>query len=265
MGWRRTEDPGRFLDEAGPYLSTDPAAHAPLLTEADFWRRRPERVAGGRAAWWNADGRVGGAWVHLPDHPPLCSVLDPVSVDGLMDVLGDEPVLAVHVRDAARVAEAWRARGAHVRVASRIAVLRLGIPIPRPEPAGAARVAVEADRALLHAWFAEFRARTPEDPSDAAYVVDVPLEDGSVLLWEVDGEPVAMASRTPVVAGVTRLGLAFQPSPGTELADAAFRAACKTADQRAEHVVALSGTPEATAELVALGFLATAERVLLAR
>ncbi len=264
MTWRTTTDAAHLLRVAGACLASDPVAHTPLLTEADHWRRSGT-VPGARGGWWEADGRVGAAWVHLPGHPPLCSVLPPDSVDSLVDALGDEEALAVDSRDVQSVLAAWRLRDADASVGRRIPILRLAALRDRPAPEGAARIAGDADRGLLHDWFSEFRRRAPEDPSDRAYVVDHPLDDGAVLLWEVDGRPLAMASRTPTVAGVTRLGLAFQPAPGHEAADAAFHAACVEAPRRAGHVVVLGGSAEATAALTDLGFEQAAERVLLVR
>ena len=265
MTWRTTTDPGHFLAVAGPWLAADAVAHAPLLTEADHWRRTTTPLPGALAGWSVAGGGVGAAFVHLPGHPPLCSRLAPASVPGLLARLGGEEALGVDGRDVEAVLAGWGERGVDGRAVARLPVLRLRARVARPRPPGAPRVAVEADRERLHDWFAQFRRRHPEDPSDREYVVDEPLAAGAIVLWEVDGVPVAMASRTPVVAGVTRLGLAFQPSPGHELADAAFAAACDRASADAQHVVALSGSAESTARLTAHGFEVAAERVLLAR
>lgn len=73
---------------------------------------------------------------------------------------------------------------------------------------------------------------------------------------------MAMASRTPFVAGATRMGLAFQPAAGHEHADAAFDAAVAQAGTRGD-VLVLSGSAEQAATYKRLGFAVRAERVLL--
>jgi len=95
-------------------------------------------------------------------------------------------------------------------------------------------------------------------------VVDRPLADGRITLWELDGVPSAMASRTPFVAGATRMGLAFQPAPGHEHADAAHEAAATDAATSGRgDVLALSASVGQTGALRTLGFVPRARRVVL--
>ena len=116
----------------------------------------------------------------------------------------------------------WRVSGQMVRPSGRITLLRLhelrsraALPGGSPRPAGA------GDRPLLRGWFRLFQERFPADPSHVEFVVDHPLEAGAIIVWEVDDRPVAMSSRTPEVAGMVRMGLAFQPTGGSTYADAA--------------------------------------------
>ena len=119
------------------------------------------------------------------------------------------------------------------------------------------------DLPLLRSWFKLFQERHPDDPSHVEFVVDHPLSEGGVIVWEVHGDPVAMASRTPTVAGMTRMGLAFQPTEGTAYSDAAFIRGCAEAARRADHVLVLSGDPESTAAYRSLGFAPVLDRALL--
>jgi hypothetical protein len=169
----------------------------------------------------------------------------------------------VDARDAATVTQIWRERGKAVGPSARLTILRLEAALAPALPPGAARVADYADEQLLHTWFALFRERHPEDRSHLGFVVDEPLRAGAIVLWEVEGHPVAMASRTPVTAGMTRMGLAFQPGDGTVHADAAFLSGCLDASRSAEHVLVLSGDPRSTVAYRALGFVPVAERVVL--
>lgn len=102
----------------------------------------------------------------------------------------------------------------------RLSLLELQSLRPQPRPTGAPRPAEASDLSLLRSWFALFRDRHPEDTSHVEFVVDHPFEDGGLIIWEVDGRPVGMASRTPAVAGMVRMGLAFQPTEGTTYAAA---------------------------------------------
>jgi hypothetical protein len=117
----------------------------------------------------------------------------------------------------------------------------------------------------LHTWFDQFQRRHPEDHSHVAFVVDQPLDDGGVVVWERQGEPVAMASRTPRSAGMARMGLAFQPSDGTAYAAAAFDAVCVDAARTCETLLVLSSTADDVATYASLGFTPILERVVLCK
>ncbi|MGV3563602.1 MAG: hypothetical protein ACO1ON_09985 [Nocardioides sp.] len=265
MTWSTTSDAAAFLDVAGAHLAGDRVAHDPLLTEADHWSSLEPPREDGLFGWWPDDDAVTSACVLLPDHALLCSRLTGEQAVALATLLPGADTWGVDERDAQAVEDALHAARHDVRRVAERQLLRLEGPVrPRPAPPGRARRADERDLPLLHHWFAQFRARHPQDTSDREFVVDRPLADGGITLWEVDGEPVAMASRTPFVAGATRLGLAFQPAPGHEHADAAREAAATdaAASGRGE-VLALSSSDEQTEALNALGFVPRARRLVL--
>lgn len=270
MTWVTTDDVERFLGTAGPWLLSEPVANNVLLTEAGFWQRLSDPAPGARFGWWAQGGSVGGAFVHLPDHAVLCSPLSPGAVSGLPGVLRAGDRLAVAAEDADDVAAAWRAAHAttaHATVPHRLArltFLRLAGLRARPVPDGVPRVADAPDLPLLRSWFDRFRERYPEDASSAEFVVDHPLADGAVVLWEVAGRPVAMSSRTAAAGGAVRMGLSFQPSDGTAYADAVFDAGCVEATRRGDQVLALGGGPGATEGYRARGFVPVLDRVVLA-
>jgi hypothetical protein len=124
-------------------------------------------------------------------------------------------------------------------------------------------VANTSDLPLLRSWFTIFRERYPDAPSHVQFVIDHPLQEGGIIVWEVHGRPVAMASRTPEVFGMVRMGLAFQPTEGTAYANAAFVIGCAEAARTAEHVLVLSGSPASTAAYKSLGFAPILDRVVL--
>ncbi len=269
MPWLTTTDAGRFLARAESFLVSDPVANNALLTEARFWARLSDAAPGARFGWWDHEGGPQGAFVDIPDHVPLCSPLAAGSVDGLAGQLADATSIAVDARDADVVAGAWRKRRQILRPVARRTLLRLGDPgaagAAAESATGTPRLADAGDLPLLRSWFEEFRERHPEDPSHVEFVIDHPLREGGIILWEVDGHPVAMASRTPQVAGMTRMGLAFQPPEGSEHSGAAFARGCVEAARRAEHVLVLSGSTSATSAYRSLGFSPVLERVVLAR
>ena len=264
MPWVRTTDVDRLLVEAGHFLGGNVVANNALLTEARFWSGLPDRSADGVFGWWVGEHGVEAAFVHLPDHPVICSPLSRSAAAAVADAVPEADRVGVQATDVNPVIAAFAARGSRLRAEFSMTLLRLDGPVrPRPVPDGHPRPADRRDLPLLRTWFDTFQQRHPEDRSHVAFVIDQPLEDGGVLVWERQGQPVGMASRTPRLAGMVRMGLAFQPSSGKAYAAAAFDAACIDAARTAETVLVLSGTDADTATYGSLGFTRVLERVVL--
>lgn len=264
MPWVRTTDVDRFLVEAGHFLESDVVANNALLTEARFWSALPVRQDGALFGWWVEDHEVEAAFVGLPDHPVICSPLSQAAAAGLADAVPAADWLGIDASEVEAVIAAFATRGTMLRAGSGMTLLQLRAPVrTRPYPDGHPRPADRRDLPLLRTWFAAFQQRHPEDRRRVAFVIDQPVEDGGVVLWESHGQPVAMASRTPQVADMVRMGLAFQPSNGNTYATAAFDAACADAERTAETVLSLSGTDDDTATCTSLGFTPLLERVVL--
>ncbi len=262
MTWETSPDVGEFLARADGMLTRDPVRNTVLLTEAHFWRRLSDPPIGARFGWWVERDAVRAGFVHVPEHDPLCSPLTAASAAALPHVLADGTGLGVDERDVDAVVEAWRVVGRSVRPRRRVTVLRLGELRTRELPEGISRVAYHGDLPLLRDWFRMFQERFPTDPSHVEFVIDHPLEEGGIVIWEVEGRPVAMSSRTPEVGGMVRMGLAFQPDGGSSYAQAAFAVGCAEA-RTARHVLVLSGSPELAAVHRALGFAPVLDRVVL--
>lgn len=261
--WRTTASARAFLDVADEHLRADPVAHDLVLSESHYWSElRPARTDG-LFGWWEHDGRVTSTFALLPDHPVLCSRLTAAAAAALPPVFPGDLGIGLDARDVRNAQEAFAAVGRETVPRAELSLLRLEAPPPRAPVSGAARRATPADRALLATWFEQFREAHPEDSSDVAFVVDQPLADGGIVLWERDGRTVAMASRTPRRHGVVRMGLVFAPGEGRDVEDAVLRAACATAAREAGTVLALSGSPADTARLQTLGFRACGRRVRL--
>jgi hypothetical protein len=261
--WVTTAEAARFLAEAGPFLLSDPVANNVLLTEAQFWLWLSDRTPGACFGWWADANGTDAAFVDIPDHPPVCSPLSAASIADLNEVLANATSLGVQARDVAAVTEAWRAHGQVLRPRVRMTLLRLDSLRGPALPTGTPRVADASDLPLLRSWFKLFQEQHPDDHSSVEFVVDHPLGAGDIIMWEMHGHPVAMASRTPEMAGMTRMGLAFQPAEGTTYSQAAFFSGCVEAARTADHVLVLSGTHSSTVAYISLGFVPVLDRVVL--
>jgi len=266
VSWRTTDEVDGFLEVAGEFLRSRPVEHTALLTETAYLQARSSQAVDQRYGWWrDGSGEVAGAFVQAPAHPPILSLVPPEAIDSLPEVLAGSDRLGVDGRYVDAVVASWAAAGTALAPLGRITLWRLGERRQTATAPGSARTAEEADRALLLAWYERLMAANPGDPSEQAYVVDDPLSFGGITIWEVDGEPVAMAGRSRVVAGMTRLGAVFEAVPGEGYGDAAIAAACASAAPLAEHVlVFVAASDTVGAETVRrLGFEPVLDRVML--
>ncbi|UQT57929.1 GNAT family N-acetyltransferase [Streptomyces durmitorensis] len=163
---------------------------------------------------------MSGAFLWTPPHLLALSPLaDDAAAEELAGVLADAglelPGVGAESATAATFSAAWQRR-THVRAAVSFPqrLYRLGTLTPsEPSPAGSARVATGADRALLARWHGEFHEAIGEKGAmDAGEWADARIAYGGVTLWESpDGTPVAMAGNTRKVAGQVRIAPVFTP------------------------------------------------------
>ncbi|WP_416952560.1 hypothetical protein ACNKF0_12515 [Nocardioides sp. T5] len=266
MAWHLTTDAAVLWHAAGPCLAEHPVENAPLLAEVGHLLATDSTPDGLACGWWSSDdGTVSGAYVAAPRHSPLLTRMPRAALTGLTSVLDHPAALGVPGVVADDVVEAWAAVGTCLTPARSFTVHLLEGQAPAPTCAGRPRVAGPDDRALLHRWFDELMAGLPGDPSDRAYVVDDPLATGALVLWEVDGRPVAMCSRSRVLADTVRMGACYAPGGEDAHADAAFGAAAADARRHARHVTVLAATDDEheAHRLAASGFVPAATRVAL--
>jgi hypothetical protein len=249
MPWSMTSDVHTFVGAAGEFLRARPVDHTVLLTELAYLATRPQPEQ--RFGWFaDGDGAVTGAFLQAPRHVAVLSSMPEPAALSLVDIL--PPPYDVD----SRMGTAWPGRG--LVEESRITLHRLaGLHAPAYE--GQARTASEEDRDLLVDWYERMMAAFPEDPTDLAYVVDDPLSYGGITLWEVDGEPTAMAGRSRLVAGMVRLGATYAPDGD---ATAALTAACAAAAEVARDVLIFAPAGEPNGYR-GLGFEPVLDRVLL--
>ena len=266
MTWTRTTDAAELWRGAGSWLGEHPVENAPLLAEVAHLLATDAAPEGLECGWWSDDsGAVGGAYVRAPRHNPLLTRMPRAALDELASLVARPDAVGVPGVVADDVVQAWAATGARLGHARSFTVHVLdGRPVA-PSCAGRPRIAGKADEPMLHRWFDALMAGLPGDPSERAYVVDDPLTAGGLVLWEVDGDPVAMCSRSRVLADTVRMGACYAPGGEAAYEEAAFGAAAVEARRHARHVTVLAATgdePE-EARLAAAGFAPAATRVLL--
>ncbi|WP_433478529.1 GNAT family N-acetyltransferase [Spirillospora sp. CA-142024] len=219
MGWALTDDLEEFLARADGFLRGDPVANTVTLTVTEAMRAQGSGLyRNALFGWWTAGGDVQATCMWTGRYPVLLSAMPEPAAPELADALAgrdaDVPAVNATPTAASGFAEAWeRLTGTPGRVIMRQRLHRLArLEMPDPPPQGAARVAGAGDRELVHDWFAAFHrdAGGHGDPNPA--VVDGRLGEGGITLWEAGGRPVAMAGRTPAVAGAARVAPVYTPS-----------------------------------------------------
>jgi ribosomal protein S18 acetylase RimI-like enzyme len=217
MPWQLTHDLAGFMAAAGSYLSADPVRNTVPLTVLEALRASGPSVYGDAApvfAWHAAGGIADGAALRTPPHPLLIAGFPAGTAEALLRALaGDRPSGASAPEpEAVELAAAWTAvAGGSTAVHTRMRLFRLaGLLPPDPLPPGSSRVAGQADLDLLVGWTAAFCAETGAGAEGARSVADK-LSYGGLMIWEVAGQPVAMASLTRHVEGVCRVGSVYTP------------------------------------------------------
>ncbi|HLH58421.1 MAG TPA: GNAT family N-acetyltransferase [Streptosporangiaceae bacterium] len=185
-------------------------------------------VAGAAApvfGWWRPDGAAGaagavaGAFVHTPPWPVVVGATPAVLAADAATVLAGagREVAGVNgpLEAAAAFGAAWRRNaGASSNVHRHMRLYRLEeLTPPDPSPAGAARTASAADRALLVEWQDAFRAEVNDLVNSGTAGLDDRLGHGGFTLWETSGGAVSLAGTTRCIAGMVRVGPVYTP-PG---------------------------------------------------
>ncbi|MGW0906940.1 GNAT family N-acetyltransferase [Streptomyces sp. NPDC002853] len=228
-GWQLTSDLDEFLSRAAAFLHSAPALHTALLSVTDTLRVRGSHAYGTEDPLFGIraeggegkDGKVTGAFLWTPPHflalSPLPDEAAAAELAGVLADAGLEPAgVGAESATAAAFASAWERRTkATAAVSYPQRLYRLGtLTPPEPVPAGGARIAVDADRALLVRWHGEFQEALGEKgATGAGEWADARIAYGGVTLWETpDGTPVAMAGNTRRVAGQVRVAPVYTPA-----------------------------------------------------
>jgi GNAT superfamily N-acetyltransferase len=243
MGWTFTRSVEEFTAAAGGFLDRRPVENNVLRTVSGTLRRLGADTYGKqppRFGWWRPGGGAGAgevtegerreprdagrgnggevaaAFLCTPPYPPLLSrgprqaarELAAAWEDPLEGARGDgESVRAF--------CDAWQERtGAVPEVKREQRLHRLGTLTPRtPAPPGRVRVAGRHDLDLLLRWQEEFAGDVGESTPGMERLVAEAVLFGGRTLWEVEGEPVAMAGNSSPEDDAVRIVAVYTPAP----------------------------------------------------
>ncbi|WP_328462295.1 GNAT family N-acetyltransferase [Streptomyces sp. NBC_00448] len=218
--WHLTDDIDELLRHAGDFLRSRPALHTIPLTVMETLRTRGAAAFGGVAPVFGRLERAGEvrAVLHLLRRLNL-TPLTPEQADALAAHLAGTGRLLTGVSadhdTATAFAEAWqRHTDATPTPLSRLHLYRLAsLTPPHPLPTGRAREAGDQDHEHIVRWCGEFVDAVGEATTvDAAGWAATRFAGKQYTFWETpDGAPVAMAGRTPLIAGQIRVDPVYTP------------------------------------------------------
>lgn len=205
----------KFLALAGPWVARDPVRHNVLATVS------AGAIAAGATLRWavarEEDALLGAAICTPPRAVLLASMPAPVAA-AIAQVLAEaEFATSGAIGPPAEVeafAQAWSiATGRDVAGRETLGLYRADSVDPPVGVPGAPRTAREADVELLTGWVEAFETELghAEREPDPGALLRTRMAGGRLQVW-VDGQrPVAMASTSPPVDGVTRVSLVYTP------------------------------------------------------
>ncbi|GAA1699986.1 GNAT family N-acetyltransferase [Fodinicola feengrottensis] len=154
------------------------------------------------------DGSLAGVAIRTPPHPLGLSTMSPAAAAAVADYCRsfDIDMLSSLTTSAEPFIAAW----GPATLARGMRLYQLDAVKPPTGVPGRARLATEADTELAVTWQAAFAAALGSHSLGAANLRRR-IGQGLIWLWEVDGEPVASASRTDASGGVVRVGFVYTP------------------------------------------------------
>lgn len=269
MRARLHRDLAEFTALAWPLLQADPIRHNLALTALALLSRVPEAAARSPVLLSvHRAGVLAGAAVRMPPYDLMVSGLPAECAGAAVEVLAPNyqglPGAVGPRNEAEGFAHRWSARtgtSAHERMAQR--VFALGQLTPPRGVRGAPRRADAGDLELLAQWREEFAGEATgglRGHGTARQQAEGSLAAGTAaLLWEIAGQPVAWASATAPVAGMSRIGPVYTPPRyrGHGYGSAVAAAAAGWARQAgAQHVVLVTdlANPVSNAIYPRIGF-----------
>lgn len=225
-----------FAALAAPLYRRDPVLHTIELT---VLRGGPLPGEGAPllVTVWDGD-QLRGAALRTPPYPLLCNGLPVEAVPAAVDALRGADlngVRGLHCT-AESFAQRWAAvTGCGVGVDTEERLYRLGGLQSPTGVVGAARLADDADTALLIDWQCAFAGEAfghePDAAAARAALGTAAANGDPHLLWTVNGVPVSLAGVRRPAAGVSRVGPVYTPPSqrGHGYGSAVTAAACRWA------------------------------------
>ncbi|AKT52169.1 GNAT family N-acetyltransferase [Arsenicicoccus sp. oral taxon 190] len=213
---RTTTDPREFLRDIAPLVREEPVIHS--LPASVARRAEHDPAAGQDARWYSLwrEGRVVGAAMHTPPHPPHLAFASPLLAVALAREItrsGRRPDGVGGLRDGAMAFSDWWCvqHGLDADVVMDLGMYDLPAAPRLPWPvAGELRVALAEDLELVRRWLDAFHAEaaphSPPPPDPSRHVLD-----GRTALWVSGGAPVAMCWASAPEGGVTRISAVYTP------------------------------------------------------
>lgn len=267
----RHDDPATFLSVSEALRAREPVQTNVLGAIAEGVRLGREYDAYLWLTIEDSDEVVGCACRTSPWRMVL-SPLDAAAAETLGSALpGIDPGIPGFVGPASAVETVAAAAGWPIRrdMSELLRVLRDYTPPTLPE--GRPRLAGDDDLTLVVEWTYQFAA---DANLDAVGIEEsVRSRMGSLWLWEVDGEPVAMAGHAPIVAtpggSVGRLGPVFTPAAhrrrGYGTAITAHLTEVVRAQADTVMLVTDEANPDSNSIYAALGYEQVAEFIMTSR
>lgn len=262
------DDAAAVLAEAGTFLESRPVEHNLVLTLLAARVASPEP---GR--YWivrDGDEPVGLGFLSPVRFAITVTPMPEDAVDALVDAAvdaGAEPIgVSGEAGTAARAVGQWTERtGRAARPDMGMRIYRLGELAPPTGVPGRLRTATTADTDVVLEMIEGFHRDTGEPSILAAGVHEGRIADGAYVVWEVDGEVVSMAGRTPPVAGMSRIYAVFTPPELRQRGYAAAATAALATQIREEGSDAMLftdlGNPISNSVYRRIGFRAVAENL----
>lgn len=223
-------DAADFLKAAGGYLTADPVVGSVIATVAERTARRgPE---GHPYEWWataSLDGEVVGVAMRTAPFAPYPLFVCPMPAEAALELAralharGEHPGGANGSLPASRIVaeESARLWGGGVQAALEARLWELADLVPPTGVPGRPRKATYADVEICLEWFNDFGRAAREQAGNAdraqaeehhdAEDIRKRIDEGRIVLWELDGEAVHLTGFNAPAFGVARIGPVYTP------------------------------------------------------
>jgi GNAT superfamily N-acetyltransferase len=220
MDLRHHQDPREFLALAAPFYGKDTVRHTLALTVIARTLGM-DRAFEPVLATCHENGDLVGVAFRTPPWPLISSGL-PTDSRRLDDVVPawlaidpQVPGVTGPRENAGAVADAWaRHTGGSVREVMVTRLFQLGTLV-LPAAGGTGRLATPEDAELMIRWRGDFQAEAHghlQVPDELPAMVRRLFEVGDpTIIWEDRGDPVAMATASAPVGGMSRVGPVYVP------------------------------------------------------